>query len=70
VFAAYIVRSVVRGMDFQPDVPVDFIVLALFVVALGIVSYMRHELRDEPAEPGESPDPAGSSKRRNDESES
>lgn len=53
VAAAYVVRSAMRGFDFRPDMPVDAIAAALFLLVLGMVAYMRHEARaDEAADEG------------------
>lgn len=51
VAAAYVVRSAMRGFDFRPDMPIDAIAAALFLLVLGMVAYMRHEART-----GEGPD--------------
>lgn len=64
VTAAYVVRSVIRGFDFRPDLPVDLVVLALLAVVIGLVAFMRADTRDEPAEPGDDPSTADSSERR------
>jgi hypothetical protein len=45
VAAAYIARSAMRGFDFRPDMPVDAIAAALFLLVLGTVAYLRHEAR-------------------------
>jgi len=64
VGAAYVVRALMRGMDFRPDLPADLVVLVLLGVVVGIVAYMRAETDDEPAEPGDDPSAAGSSQHR------
>ena len=49
VAAVYVVRSIVRGMDFRPDLPVDAIVLGLFVLVVAMVAYVRNVVaREEP----------------------
>lgn len=35
--AAYVYRSIVRGYDFRPDLPVDALVLGMFVTLLAVV---------------------------------
>lgn len=35
--AAYVYRSVSRGFDFMPDLPLDALVLGMFLVLLGVV---------------------------------
>jgi predicted nucleotidyltransferase len=35
--AAYLYRSVARGFDFRPDMPVDALVLGMFAALLGVV---------------------------------
>jgi len=35
--AAYVYRSVQRGFDFRPDLPLDALVLAMFIVLLSVV---------------------------------
>lgn len=67
VAAAYVVRSVIRGFDFRPDLPVDLVVLALLAIVVGIVAFMRAQTDDEPAEPGDDPRAAGSSEHREEE---
>jgi hypothetical protein len=41
VAAAYVGRSAIRGWDFHPDLPADAIVLALFLVIIALVAYVR-----------------------------
>jgi hypothetical protein len=60
VAAAYVVRSAMRGFDFTPDMPIDAIAAALFLLVLGMVAYMRHQARSgEDADGGD--DAAGDS---------
>jgi hypothetical protein len=42
VAAAYVVRSAMRGFDFRPDMPIDAIAAALFLLVLSMVAYLRH----------------------------
>lgn len=53
VVALYLARSAVRGWDFRPDLPVDAIVLGLFLVLVIIVAYVRNvlETQDTDEEP-------------------
>lgn len=39
--AAYVVRSITRGFDFRPDLPMDAILLVLLVLAVGLVGWLR-----------------------------
>lgn len=41
VGVAYVARSVMRGFDFRPDMPMDAILLVLLVVAVGLVAWVR-----------------------------
>ena len=41
VAVIYVIRSAMRGLDFRPDLPTDALVLALFLVVLGIVAFIR-----------------------------
>jgi asparagine N-glycosylation enzyme membrane subunit Stt3 len=45
----YLVRSIVRGFDFRPDLPMDVVVLVALLVAVGAVAYIRADdaRRDE-----------------------
>ena len=48
VALVYLGRSVARGFDFRPDLPVDAIVGGLFVLVVGIVAYLRRlDARDD-----------------------
>ena len=54
--AAYVVRSVARGFDFAPDLPIDAIVLALLAVVVGAAAWIRrgndrHEAEHESKDP-------------------
>jgi len=51
VAAIYVARSILRGWNFAPDLPVDAIVLGLFVVLLIMVAYARHVLGREDQDP-------------------
>ncbi len=42
--AAYLVRSVARGLDFRPDLPSDAVVLVLFLALVAAV-YLSRRLR-------------------------
>ena len=37
----YVGRSILRGWDFRPDLPVDAIVLVLLLVVVAMVVYVR-----------------------------
>jgi hypothetical protein len=51
VAAVYVVRSVLRGMDFTLDWPADAIVLGLFAVVVVMVAYVRNVIgRESPDE--------------------
>ena len=39
--AGYVVRSVARGFDFTPDLPVDAVVLALLLAVVALVAWRR-----------------------------
>ena len=67
VGVAYVVRSMMRGFDFRPDLPADLVVFVLLAVVVGIGAVMRAESTDEPAEPDDEPGAAGSSKHREDD---
>jgi hypothetical protein len=41
VAAAYVLRSIMRGFDFSPDLPIDAILLGAFAVLLAIVGVAR-----------------------------
>jgi hypothetical protein len=58
--AAYVVRSVMRGFDFRPDLPLDAVAIALIALVLGLVAYSRATQEDESAVPGLEPGPADS----------
>lgn len=40
--AAYAVRSILRGGDWRPDMPMDLLVMALAVLAVVLVGVVRH----------------------------
>lgn len=48
VVVAYLVRGVLRGLDFRLDIPADLVALALFTVVLALVIYIRRALGDSP----------------------
>lgn len=39
--AAFVVRSAVRGFDFTPDLPSDVVVLAILLVVVALVAWLR-----------------------------
>ena len=39
--AAYVIRSMARGFDFVPDLPIDAVVLAALLVVVGLVAWLR-----------------------------
>lgn len=41
VGVAYLVRSVARGFDFRPDLPLDAILLGLLVAVVAMVAWLR-----------------------------
>ena len=45
--AAYLYRSVARGFDFRPDMPIDLVVLAMFAVIVGLAVWSRSASADE-----------------------
>ena len=51
---AYVVRSLMRGFDFRPDMPIDALVLALYLVVLSAAYFSRRaaakEGQDEPTD--------------------
>lgn len=49
-FAAYVVRSAMRGFDFAPDLPVDGIVFVALVVVVGLVAWVRADGRRDGSE--------------------
>ena len=51
--AAYVYRSVSRGFDFRPDLPLDGLVFALFVALLAIVYFGRRARAQYEAEEDE-----------------
>lgn len=57
VAAVYLVRAIIRGMDFRLDWPADAVALGLFALVVGMVAYVRYVLAndergDEPKETG------------------
>lgn len=52
--AAYLVRSVIRGMDFRPVLPDDLIVLVVLAVGTVAVIWSRAERSRETVEDGTS----------------
>jgi len=72
--AAYVVRSVMRGFDFRPDLPTDAVVLVALFVAVALVFYVRLDdtKRDsgETADDNDSADPHSMAGRRCANSES
>lgn len=45
--AAYVVRSAMRGFDLRPDMPIDAIVLALYVFVLAAAFFSRRAAAKE-----------------------
>ena len=43
----YLLRSILRGFDFKPDIPQDVIVFGLLAFVLGIVAIGRHSYSSE-----------------------
>lgn len=41
VGAAYLVRSVLRGFDFRPDLPMDAVLLLLLAIVVALVAWVR-----------------------------
>ena len=39
--AAYVIRSAARGFDFAPDLPLDAVVLAVLLVVVAVVAWVR-----------------------------
>ena len=39
--AAYLYRSIARGFDFRPDMPVDVLVIAMFAFVFGLAVWSR-----------------------------
>ena len=39
--AVFVVRSVARGFDFTPDLPMDAILLVILIVAVALVAWVR-----------------------------
>ena len=50
VGAAYVGRSAMRGWDFRLDLPADAVVIAMFVVVVAIVAYIRGIAAEEHSE--------------------
>lgn len=40
---AYLVRSIMRGFDFRPDLPIDAVLLLLLVIVVGLVAWVRSD---------------------------
>ena len=38
---AYVIRSAIRGFDFRPDVPIDLVVLVMYLFVLGAAYVSR-----------------------------
>jgi len=63
--AAYLVRSLMRGYDFRPDMPADAFALAALAVVVALVGWIRSQPEShEPEErPGQDPDDGDSTAR-------
>ncbi len=49
VAAAYVVRSIMRGWDFRPDMPWDALVLVTLVAILAMRGLLKRHRWDEPS---------------------
>ena len=47
VAAVYLVRAVIRGMDFRLDWPADAVALGMFALVVGMVAYVRYVLAND-----------------------
>lgn len=56
VAAAYLIRSVLRGMDFRLDWPADAVALGLFAAVLLMVAYVRNVIAREETDDADQPD--------------
>jgi hypothetical protein len=52
---AYLLRSVARGFDFRPDLPIDVVVLVLLLLVLAGVAWLRADDARVDAEAAEEP---------------
>ncbi|MDR3685713.1 MAG: hypothetical protein P4L93_01975 [Coriobacteriia bacterium] len=53
VAGAYLVRAVMRGMDFRLDWPADAVALGMFALVVVMVAYVRNVLGGDTAEKGD-----------------